>query len=437
MSEHDPIPERLREYFGHDKVAHHGSGGMPAAPPAPPGSTARKAGETALADGLSKAGTPGRAARRDSPRRCRPGPRLPRRMRAGGERALMEASHAPPRPGVGPPAPHAAAGWFWRSVFAPSTRAIPWGDQAADGRDDLGGQGLAPATLNASAGQPRPAEARVDHVLRAVGLVAQVHDVARQAHLRALRVAQDHEAGRGRRPMAGEPAGAQPPRSSRCWTTNGPCDHHLPDAAAHVRLEPLPVPRPDRPPAGVRWTRAAGSRPPDAVPTSPAMTLPPPRSRRRAVAAAALAAGGATAARPVAGRRRPPHRRPRADRRPTAPAPGAARAARLGFTFIGPAGWPATASGIVAVRRPRPRAGRLGRAAASCRALLTGGTLRTGEAPAPCGCCCPPRPPERAVLEPRRLAACSGVRANGRSVTPLRAGAAYTHPGAARRPPRA
>ena len=51
MSAHDPIPENLQEYFGHDKVAHHGRGGLPAAPPAPPGSTARKAGENAVADG--------------------------------------------------------------------------------------------------------------------------------------------------------------------------------------------------------------------------------------------------------------------------------------------------------------------------------------------------------------------------------------------------
>ena len=62
MSDDDPrIPEAVREYFGHDKVAHHGRGGLPAAPPAPPGSTARKAGETALADALSRVGTPGRA----------------------------------------------------------------------------------------------------------------------------------------------------------------------------------------------------------------------------------------------------------------------------------------------------------------------------------------------------------------------------------------
>ena len=59
MSAHDPIPENLQEYFGHDKVAHHGRGGLPAAPPAPPGSTARKAGENAVADGLAKAGTAG------------------------------------------------------------------------------------------------------------------------------------------------------------------------------------------------------------------------------------------------------------------------------------------------------------------------------------------------------------------------------------------
>ena len=125
MSDLEP-PEALREWFGHDKVALHGSGGLPAAPPAPPGSTARKAGETALADALSKVGTPG-ARPGQHPAALPPKPSLPRRMRSSGERALMEASMRRLGARAGSPAPHAAAGWFWRSVFAPVYSVIPWG----------------------------------------------------------------------------------------------------------------------------------------------------------------------------------------------------------------------------------------------------------------------------------------------------------------------
>jgi len=120
------IPEHLKEYFGHDKVALHGSGGMPAAPPAPPGSTARKAGETALADALAKAGTPGRRPGHH-PAALPPKPKMPRLMRSGGERALMEASQRRFGTLTRAPAPHGGAGWFWRSVFAPVYSAIPWG----------------------------------------------------------------------------------------------------------------------------------------------------------------------------------------------------------------------------------------------------------------------------------------------------------------------
>jgi hypothetical protein len=126
VSEADPrIPERVREYFGHDKVAHHGSGGLPAAPPAPPGSTARKAGETARADALSKVGTPGRRPG-DFPAALPPKPEMARRMRASGERAMLEASQRRFGPAAGAPAPHASSPWFWRSVFAPVYSAIPW-----------------------------------------------------------------------------------------------------------------------------------------------------------------------------------------------------------------------------------------------------------------------------------------------------------------------
>jgi hypothetical protein len=126
VSDDDRIPERVREYFGHDKVAFHGSGGMPAAPPAPPGSTARKAGETAHADALAKAGTPGmRPGAR--PAAIPPKPKLPRAMRSAGERALMQASQRRYGRAVRAPAPHAEGGWFWSSVFAPAYARIPWG----------------------------------------------------------------------------------------------------------------------------------------------------------------------------------------------------------------------------------------------------------------------------------------------------------------------
>jgi len=126
MSERREIPESVREYFGHDKVAMWGAGAMPAAPPAPPGSTARKAGETALADALSKVGTPGvRPGAR--PAALPPKPRLARAMRSSGERALMEASMRTLGARVGTPPPHPQAGWFWRSVFAPVYARIPWG----------------------------------------------------------------------------------------------------------------------------------------------------------------------------------------------------------------------------------------------------------------------------------------------------------------------
>ncbi|HMN98933.1 MAG TPA: hypothetical protein PKD59_05925 [Miltoncostaeaceae bacterium] len=125
MSAHE-VPEHLREYFGHDKVAHHGRGGLPAAPPAPPGSTARKAGENAVADGLAKAGTPGlRPGAR--PAKVPPKPALPRRMRTSGERALFERTMRRLGPVAKAPAPHVGAGAFWRVAFAPAYSLIPWG----------------------------------------------------------------------------------------------------------------------------------------------------------------------------------------------------------------------------------------------------------------------------------------------------------------------
>ena len=125
MSAHE-VPENLTEYFGHDKVAHHGRGGMPAAPPAPPGSTARKAGENAVADGRAKARTPGLRPGA-KPAKAPPRPALPRRMRSGGERALFERSMRRLGPAAKAPPPHAAAGAFWRVAFAPVYAKIPWG----------------------------------------------------------------------------------------------------------------------------------------------------------------------------------------------------------------------------------------------------------------------------------------------------------------------
>lgn len=120
------VPENLTEYFGHDKVALHGRGGLPAAPPAPPGSTARKAGQNAVADGLAKAGTPGlRPGAR--PAKVPPKPALPRRMRSGGERALFEQTMRRLGPVAKAPPPHSGAGAFWRVAFAPVYAHIPWG----------------------------------------------------------------------------------------------------------------------------------------------------------------------------------------------------------------------------------------------------------------------------------------------------------------------
>ncbi len=123
---HEEIPESVREYFGHDKVALHGSGGLPAAPPEPPGSTARKAGENAVADGTAKAGTPGRRPG-DRPAVVPPKPTMSRKMRSAGEKSLMEASQRRLGGTTGAPAPHATAPGIWRAVLAPVYSKIPWG----------------------------------------------------------------------------------------------------------------------------------------------------------------------------------------------------------------------------------------------------------------------------------------------------------------------
>jgi len=125
VTAHEEIPESVREYFGHDKVALFGAGGMPAAPPAPPGSPARRQGETALADALSRVGTPGPRIG-DHPAARPPKPRFSRMMRSRSERALMEHSQRVLSARRSGPAPRAEAGWFWRSVFGPLYRALPW-----------------------------------------------------------------------------------------------------------------------------------------------------------------------------------------------------------------------------------------------------------------------------------------------------------------------
>jgi hypothetical protein len=122
----EEIPDTVRDYFGYDKVSIFGDGGMPAAPPAPPGSTARKQGDVAVADALAKAGTPG----------VRPGahatkpavhPTFNSKMRAATEEALFEASMRRTARARGGPAPYPAAGAFWRRVFVPVWSLVPWG----------------------------------------------------------------------------------------------------------------------------------------------------------------------------------------------------------------------------------------------------------------------------------------------------------------------
>ncbi|MDX6645709.1 MAG: hypothetical protein QOK40_1436 [Miltoncostaeaceae bacterium] len=122
---HDPHDERLREYFGHDRVALFGAGGMPAAPPAPPGSPARRQGEAALADALSKVGKPGpRIGAKPAAPKIRPS--LAGAMRSRGERALMEAGMRDSARRNGSAEPLLQSNPFWRLVFVPAYRALPW-----------------------------------------------------------------------------------------------------------------------------------------------------------------------------------------------------------------------------------------------------------------------------------------------------------------------
>ena len=125
MSHGPEIPDSLKEYFGHDKVAHRGRGGMPAAPPAPPGSNARRAGEAALADALSKVGSPAPRPGQ-KPATAIPRPSMSRLMRMKSERALMEASMRSMGRRTGAPPPHPESPLLFRGLVAPVYGAIPW-----------------------------------------------------------------------------------------------------------------------------------------------------------------------------------------------------------------------------------------------------------------------------------------------------------------------
>ena len=121
----ETVPDSLKPYFGHDKVALFGSGGMPAAPPAPPGSPARRQGETALADALCKVGTPGPRPG-SKPAVIPPKGALPTRMRKLSEKALFEASMSEFSRRRAARGPHHGANLLFRKAVAPHYRRIPW-----------------------------------------------------------------------------------------------------------------------------------------------------------------------------------------------------------------------------------------------------------------------------------------------------------------------
>ena len=121
MSHHEEIPDSLKEYLGHDKVALFGRGGRPA-PPAPPDSPARRHGELAVREALAAIGQRG-SQPGERPVVTPPKPSMARAMRAHSERALMEASMQ--KLGTVTPRVHSAA--FWSKVFVPFWGAIPWG----------------------------------------------------------------------------------------------------------------------------------------------------------------------------------------------------------------------------------------------------------------------------------------------------------------------
>lgn len=113
------------EWFGHDKVAVWGPGGLPAAPPAPPGSNARNQGDRALADALSKAGTPGQRPGVRPVARA-PKPQMKRRMRMDAESALFTRSMRRLAARDGAPEPRTHVKPLWRSVLGPAYALLPW-----------------------------------------------------------------------------------------------------------------------------------------------------------------------------------------------------------------------------------------------------------------------------------------------------------------------
>jgi hypothetical protein len=119
MGNHE-IPEAVRDYLGHDKVALFGKGGRPA-PPAPPDSPARRHGELAVREALATMGKPDQPGER--PAAIPPKPSMARKMRANSERALMEASMAK----LGKVRPHAHSSGLWSGLFVPLWKALPWG----------------------------------------------------------------------------------------------------------------------------------------------------------------------------------------------------------------------------------------------------------------------------------------------------------------------
>lgn len=117
---HPEIPDSVKEYLGHDKVALFGRGGRPA-PAAPPDSPARKHGELAVREALASIGTPNQPGER--PAATPPKPSMARKMRGRSEQALMEASMAK----LGTVPPHRHSSGFWSGVVVPVWKVIPWG----------------------------------------------------------------------------------------------------------------------------------------------------------------------------------------------------------------------------------------------------------------------------------------------------------------------
>ena len=118
---HDPIPDAVKDYLGHDKVALFGRGGRPA-PPAPPDSPARKHGELAVREAL-EALQKGGPQIGERPAATPPKPSMSRKMRARSEQALMEASMKK----LGKVPPHTHSTGLWSGIFVPFWKALPWG----------------------------------------------------------------------------------------------------------------------------------------------------------------------------------------------------------------------------------------------------------------------------------------------------------------------